>query len=188
MTSGPECRPGPDAVARCYPALCRLARALWRRHPFIRAWYGEVEDLAQQEAMYALLYGLRHWRPGLSVGLEYHLVKNAGRRAVQEAAEKTSRRPVLAYGAAGAEPLTPDDPAAAVLCRLDVAEAVGVLTTGERRIVEMRYGLGGHTTPRDTAELARELGWPRATLDGRLRAALSRLRTHFRVVLPPHPT
>lgn len=180
----PEPRPTPADVLACYPALCRAAHALFRRCAWVRAWYGEPADVAQAAAYYALRYGLAHApRPG--VPLADHLRLEGVRHACQEAREKVrgeaSRpRPLTLYAAALPEPASRGDPSAAVLARLDVAAALGVLTPPERVALERRYGLAGHP-PSTEAGVAEALGLSPGGVARTLHDARARLRRHFKV-------
>lgn len=170
-----------------YSGTIRLtAYSMWWRFPLVR-WLGEKEDAAQVAYLYCLHYGLRYHDGVVDLHVYFRVL---ARRGVWAAVRKRQERlaggkPEVWYETATVTPLDifqsrepPFDEM--VLDRLEVAQALGVLTPREREVVALRYGLDGEDE-RSYEEMGGLLGISPGTVRTLLYTAHRRLRQNFKV-------
>ena len=177
-----------DLVREHLPVILVAARLVCLNRPGLRRWLGGLEDAQQWAVLYCLRWGLRHYRPELGGVREY--MGLLARRGVFDAARLMKDRESRGWH----PPLLETDHAApldsrfdeadpvedAVLDRLEVAQALGVLTPREREMVALFYGLGGQP-PRSLLQIGELLGVSWRTVQVTLGNARKRLRSNFRV-------
>src|ERR1700677_530857 len=67
---------GPEAILPHLDYLWGCARRLYR-HPLMRRWYGEVEDVFQALCLAVLEYSLRLWHPDCGMPFHEYLASRA---------------------------------------------------------------------------------------------------------------
>lgn len=164
--------------------ITRTASWIWRNHYYIRKAIGTEEDAIQEALVYCWYYG-RKYQGAMSDNAYF---KQMARRGVWGAVQKAYDRyqnghPDVLYRAAGYDQmmLQTRDFTEDVLNRMEIAQALGVLTPREKEIIQLRYGLDGSGVVRDYKEIARLLGVTTATVAWALNEAIKRIRTNFKV-------
>lgn len=164
------------------PEIQRAARAVWHSCPAVRLVLGERQDAEQQAVVYCLHYGVRYHDGTAPLSTYYRVL---ARRGVWQALHRWRQRRRCGAPLVMAVEVLPErggcDVTAAVLDRLEVAQALGVLTPREREAVALRYGLDGSGVERDARAVAALMGVTYATAKTTLRSAYARLRRNFAV-------
>lgn len=169
----------------------KAAMGVWAASTVVKMSGLDPEDAAQEGVLHCLKYGQRYWRGDIPLVCYYRFMArqgvwqavNTAVRRVKRDAPRQMTATRLGFGDPRGPTEMPEDRCPVdeeVLERLDVAQALGVLSGREREAVVLRYGLGGGPAL-DYRGVAAALGVTMGTAGRILYDAHRRLQSCLRV-------
>lgn len=128
-----------------------IARRMWRQSPFIRTVIGTPDDAIQSALLWIWRYRRRYLHADSAMCINSYLIQCA-KRGVWAAVSTASRRSKAGHPQVVLLPddylergnRVHDDVSHDVLNRLEVAQALQVITPRQRQVLGMFYGLDGN--------------------------------------------